>query len=139
MPMLTLAQPSSVAPQSSLSHMLEEVAKRWSTPGGGCYLSDDGLDYARLPADLRRLEENGEPVLIMGTAFAFVHFLDECAENGQRFALASGSRLMDTGGYKGRSRAVPKDELDQLYEDILSISQDHIVNEYGMREMGSQF
>ena len=139
MPMLTLAQPSSVAPQSSLSHMLEEVAKRWSAPGGGCYLSGGGLDFEGLASDLRRLEKKGEAVLIMGTAFAFVHFLDECAENGQRFALASGSRLMDTGGYKGRSRAVPKDELYQLYEDILSISQDHIVNEYGMTEMGSQF
>ena len=75
----------------------------------------------------------------MGTAFAFVHLLDYCQDLGLRFDLAPGSRLMDTGGYKGRSRAVPKDELHRLYERVLGVPADHVVNEYGMTEMGSQF
>ena len=46
---------------------------------------------------------------------------------------------MDTGGYKGRSREVAKEELYGLYEAILGIPGDHVVNEYGMTELATQF
>jgi hypothetical protein len=46
---------------------------------------------------------------------------------------------MDTGGYKGRSREVPKTELYAAYHRHFGIPLTHIVNEYGMTELGSQF
>jgi hypothetical protein len=46
---------------------------------------------------------------------------------------------MDTGGYKGRSRDVPKGELYRLYGERWNIPLTHVVNEYGMTELGSQF
>jgi hypothetical protein len=75
----------------------------------------------------------------LGTAFGFVHFVDYLSSESRTFQLPPGSRLMDTGGYKGRSREVPKQELYATYGDRLGIPLSHVVNEYGMTEMGSQF
>ncbi len=103
------------------------------------FLGPRGIDLDGATARLAELEAAGEPVLLMGTAFAFVHMLDFLVERGRRLRLPPGSRLMDTGGYKGRSREVPKDELYRLYTGVLDIPDSHIVNEYGMTEMSSQF
>ncbi|HEX8958897.1 MAG TPA: hypothetical protein VF770_03650, partial [Solirubrobacterales bacterium] len=78
-------------------------------------------------------------VMLLGTAFAFVHFLDYCKERGLRYALPKRSRLMDTGGFKGRSRELPRDELYALYREIFGVTAQYLVNEYGMTELGSQF
>ena len=45
---------------------------------------------------------------------------------------------METGGYKGRSRHLPKAELHALITRHLSISASRIVSEYGMSELSSQ-
>ena len=45
---------------------------------------------------------------------------------------------METGGYKGRSRSLPKRELHALISQALGIPRDHIVCEYGMSELSSQ-
>ena len=139
MPMLILAPPPRQVPHSSLAHMLQVVRGRWGEPDSGYYLDESGLQRDRLIAALRDAERGGAPVCLLGTAFAFVHLLDHCAEASLQFQLPPGSRIMDTGGYKGRSREVPKDELYRLYGSLLGVPGDHVVNEYGMTEMGSQF
>ena len=45
---------------------------------------------------------------------------------------------METGGYKGRSRSLPKAELHALITRRLGISGEHIICEYGMSELSSQ-
>jgi acyl-CoA synthetase (AMP-forming)/AMP-acid ligase II len=45
---------------------------------------------------------------------------------------------METGGYKGRSRVIPKADLHQLMTQFLGVSPDAIVCEYGMSELSSQ-
>jgi hypothetical protein len=45
---------------------------------------------------------------------------------------------METGGYKGRSRNLPKSELHALITRCLGIPPSHIVCEYGMSELSSQ-
>ena len=79
-----------------------------------------------------------EPLLVLGTAFSLVHLLDFLAERGLRFALPPGSSAMETGGYKGRSRTMPKAALHTLVSQRLGIPADHIVCEYGMCELSSQ-
>jgi hypothetical protein len=78
------------------------------------------------------------PVALLGTAFSFVHLLDHFAANNIRYRLAEGSRVLETGGYKGRSRTLPKAELNQLITKHLGIPASHIVCEYGMSELSSQ-
>ncbi len=55
-----------------------------------------------------------------------------------RYRLAAGSRVMETGGYKGRSRVLSKTDLHAGIGRHLGIAPDHIVCEYGMSELGSQ-
>jgi hypothetical protein len=60
-------------------------------------------------------------------------------DRGMRHRLRDGSRLMDTGGFKGRSREVGRDELRATYLDLLGLPPTHCINEYGMTELCSQF
>jgi hypothetical protein len=75
---------------------------------------------------------------LLGTAFSFVHLLDHLVEKKLRFRLSPGSLAMETGGYKGRSRALPKTELHALITELLGIPAANIVCEYGMSELSSQ-
>jgi hypothetical protein len=127
-------------PDSSLSHMMGEVARDLAAPEGGWFVDTrGGIDHEGLSAALRKAEEEATPVLVAGTAFAFVHWLDALRERGMAFRLPAGSRLMDTGGFKGRSREVTRGELYEAIGERLGISPEWCVNEYGMTEMSSQF
>jgi hypothetical protein len=64
--------------------------------------------------------------------------LDYLEKENINFKLSAGSRVMETGGYKGRSRSLPKDELHQLICERFGISGDTILCEYGMSELSSQ-
>lgn len=46
---------------------------------------------------------------------------------------------METGGFKGRSRSVPRGELYDGLSERLGVPPGAIVNEYGMTELLSQF
>ncbi len=61
------------------------------------------------------------PKLILGTAFSFVHLLDYLAEKNLQFQLPKNSRVMETGGYKNRSRSMPKAELHSLITKFLGV------------------
>lgn len=138
--MLSLVPSPSEMPDSSLAHMIDVVMERLGTADSACYATvANGIDDGALADRLREAELDGTPVCILGTSFAFVHWLDRLAGHGERFSLPAGSRLMDTGGYKGRSREVAEDELRRLYHEYLGIRPTHCVNEYGMTEMCSQF
>ena len=47
--------------------------------------------------------------------------------------------VIETGGFKGRSRDVPPDELYGLFGTRLGVPLSHCHSEYGMCEMASQF
>jgi hypothetical protein len=63
---------------------------------------------------------------------------DLLASEGLYFALPPGSRVMETGGYKGRTRTLPKPELHQEISRRLGVPADCVVTEYGMSELSSQ-
>ena len=75
-------------------------------------------------------------MILFGTAFAWVHFFDAMP---QQFALPPGSRVIETGGFKGRSREVSKEELYALFTTRLGLPSTHCLSEYGMSELASQF
>ncbi len=45
---------------------------------------------------------------------------------------------METGGYKNRSRSMPKTELHSLITKFLGVPAENIICEYGMSELSSQ-
>jgi hypothetical protein len=125
---------------SSLSHMAAEVIRDFGAEMSGYFISADfGIAQDEWAAALRRAEDEGAPVCVLGTAFALVHALDDMRARGERFRLPPGSRLMDTGGFKGRAREVTRGELYRATHDHLGIGPEWCVNEYGMTEMSSQF
>lgn len=138
LPMLSLIPPPCQVPDSSLSHMIGVVEAELA-PGTRYFVDRDGrLDEHRLRSALGDAEGARDPVLVVGTAFAFVHLLDALAKESTRFRLPDGSRVMETGGFKGRSRTVPREELYAAIDSRLGIPSDRIVNEYGMTELLSQ-
>ncbi len=139
MRMAILFPPPDELPNSSLGHMLATILKKWGKEPSDWFLRQGRLQTEELTAWLRQAEADKEPVLLMGTSFSFVHLLDWCLAQGVTFRLPEGSRLMDTGGFKGRSREVDRRDLLQLYERVLGIPEAQCVNEYGMAELSSQF
>ncbi|MGA9780486.1 MAG: hypothetical protein WBS33_19695 [Verrucomicrobiia bacterium] len=141
---LILAPPPVQAPHSSLVHMFETVCGRACKSADHSFfgtVAADGswvLDYEAVLTALNSSLAARHPLLILGTAFSFVHLLDFLGERDLRFRLPHGSRVMETGVYKNRSRAMPKEELHRLITERLGIPNENIVCEYGMSELGSQ-
>ncbi|MEX2526984.1 MAG: long-chain fatty acid--CoA ligase [Gemmatimonadota bacterium] len=138
--MVSLVPPTALTPHSSLGFMVEVVMKTWGAPGSGHFAHPDtGVQVPALHAALEEFAEGGKPVLFMGTAFAFVHWMDAMDAKGWRIRLPTGSRIMETGGFKGRSREVSREDLYSALEERLGIPTVRMVNEYGMTELLSQF
>lgn len=126
--------------RSSLVHMIEAAGHRFGIDGGVDYFYSHGrLEVDELTVAIRRATQSGERVMLLVTAFALVQWIDEARARGIRVELPAGSRVMETGGYKGRTRALARDELYRRASEALGIPTRAIVNEYGMTEMSSQF
>lgn len=143
---LSLTPAPQAAPHSSLAHMLDVVV-RGTVPGGNTEaqffgsLDSEGawtVDTDRLLETLETASEAGVRLLLAGTAFNFVHLIDHLDATGCRFSLPTGSRIMETGGYKGRSRVLTRQELHAALSGRLGIPPEWIVGEYGMSELSSQ-
>ena len=131
------------APHSSLVHMFETVRRQLGA-AESAFLGTLGadltwrLDLRAALTMLRRAGDEKRPVVLLGTAFSFVHLLDHLAAQDLRFELPPGSRAMETGGYKGRARSLAKQELHSLITQRLGVPPTHIISEYGMSELSSQ-
>ncbi len=141
--LLALAPTHQLAPHSSLAHMFDTVGRNSGpqrTQFAGRLDATGGweLEFDAAVAFLEESIQRQQPVLILGTAFMFVHLLDGLAAIGKRLFLPAGSRVMETGGYKGRSRTLAKQELHRLLSHYLGLGASHIVCEYGMAELSSQ-
>ena len=134
MRMLSLIAPADHAPDSSLSYMITVVMQQLGGPGSGFHANGDGIDFGALNA---AVEQSAEPVCLLGTSLAYAHWMESLGD--KRFALPHGSRLMDTGGFKGESRTYTSDELRTRYESVLGIPRELCINEYGMTELCSQY
>lgn len=138
-----LTPPPEQSPHSSLVHMFETVRCRCGA-SGPVFLgvaNADGewdLNLCEILGLLRAGTAAGQPLVLLGTAFSFVHLLDHLQEQNLRFVLPPGSRVMETGGYKGRARSLPGSALRALITRRLGIPGSHILCEYGMSELSSQ-
>lgn len=130
LPVFALMAPPHDAPHSSLSFMLGELIE----DHGGRFFHGPAAGWQAELTDA--LSALSAPIVVFGTAFAFVHFFDAV---GETFALPAGSRVVETGGFKGRSREVGRDELYALFSERLGVPATHCLSEYGMSEMASQF
>ncbi len=143
LPLLCLTPSPVLAPHSSLAHMFETVRREFGArdslfagrvDAGGAWV----LDTNTAVFAIRKSMCANRPLMLLGTAFNFVHLLDHFAANNMRYHLARGSRVLETGGYKGQSREIAKPDLHALITKHLGIPAESIVTEYGMSELSSQ-
>lgn len=134
--LLMLAPRPDQSPDSSLSYMLGRF-EEWFGAGRTTWaFTGDAIDSATATAALRQAESDGVRVVILGTSFAFIHYLDELGVDA--FSLADGSRIMQTGGFKGRSREVSPAEMRKTLGRRFGVPPHAIIAEYGMTELSSQ-
>lgn len=146
---VALAPWTGLATSSSLGYMMQRFIERFDGRSLTLERSADGfvLDAPERwlvsasgvnLAGLRRVRElaarTGCRVTLLATSFALVELLDSAGS--ETFGLPTGSVVMPTGGFKGRSRtvepAVMQRELLRVFGDV------DIIGEYGMTELTSQ-
>jgi hypothetical protein len=143
LPLVALTPPPQAAPNSSLVHMFATVQRTFGARDSlfcGCVGMNGtwALDMDAALFAIRKSMCANRPLILLGTAFNFVHLLDRFASGNMRYQLARGSRVMETGGYKGQSREVPRSELHASITKHLGIPGEYIITEYGMSELSSQ-
>jgi hypothetical protein len=139
MRVLSLIPPGAELPESSLSYMADGILARFGATGSGVFLDRQGLHAGELLAALEAARDEGEPVMLLGTALGFAELLEALEARGARPVLPAGSRVMDTGGFKGKTREISREDLLDRYRERLGVPPSHVVGEYGMSEMSSQF
>ena len=126
-------------PNSSLAHYLALALQHFGTSESRYYLDSAGLQIDALCETLAQVQRSGEPFALLGASYSFVHLMDALSQRGLRFALPAGSRLLDTGGFKGQSREM---DMDAFYEDLsttFGVPRSACINMYGMTELSTQF
>lgn len=139
MPMGILFPAPAMMPNSSLAHYLDLAVTEFGAPGSGHLIGADGIDFARLLQDLEQAETTGEPYALLGASFSLVHALDELQRQGRTFRLPAGSRILDTGGFKGQSRELELDEFYGALSQTFGVPRSACINMYGMTELSTQF
>ena len=125
---VSLIPPVDEWPDSSLAQMIAWFSEIWPTS----YANSESTEHVL--ATLEEASEQNKPVVLFGTAFHFVNVMDQ----GLSFTLPKGSIIVETGGTKGRSRSVTREDLYQLLSERFGIEESRIVSEYGMCELASQ-
>ncbi|MET1113948.1 MAG: long-chain fatty acid--CoA ligase [Comamonas sp.] len=139
MPMGLLFPDEQAMPHSSLAHYLALARSEFGTPDSRYFLSPEGLDMPGLCAALEESERSGQPYALLGASFSLVHVMDALRAQGRSFRLPAGSRILDTGGYKGQSRELPLEDFYADLSQLLGVPRSHCINMYGMTELSTQF
>lgn len=144
---IALAPPFEPERRSSLGFMMHEFMRELDGRGldgadldAGAperwLLASGRVDVDGLRRGARTAAERGEPLLLLATSFALVWLLDELA--GAPLILPAGSRVMLTGGFKGRARSVNERDLAAALCETFGFGPERLIGEYGMTELSSQ-
>lgn len=146
---LSLVPDAGLRPHASLGHMVDVVRDAFGDGQGGSFLgvppegANDpqgepaGLRLQALETALQRAIDDDAPVLLLTTTIALELWQQARSERAP-MRLPAGSRVMDTGGPKGRRvQASRAEQRHRLCRD-LGLRPEHVVAELGMTELASQ-
>jgi hypothetical protein len=137
--LLIIAPSPEIVPTMVMAYGMNRLIEYFGSSQSRFLIGKEGFDIRVLVDELRRSEAEGIPITICGGSFGFVNVFDTCREKGLRFKLPPGSRTLDAGGFKGKSREVKREEFVSDCEDFLGVAKDYCVNLLGMTEISSQF
>jgi hypothetical protein len=126
-------------PHSSLGYMFSVIKETLGDKNSAAFFSPKGVDVAAFQLALQKSVEENLPVFILGTALALLECMEKFQHQKLAFTLPAGSRILDTGGYKGRRREIPREEFNSRLCETFGLPQENLLNEYGMTELSSQF
>lgn len=135
---LVLTPPPEQVPHMIMVHGMAQLIKAYGLDGSRFVVGPKGLDFAALWTELDGCQKAGVPVSLLGSSFGFVHFFDWMEGEGRRLELPAGSRLMDAGGYKGRSREIGRDAFVSWAAQMCGVVRERVINLLGMTELASQ-
>lgn len=133
-----LAPSPESAPHMIMAYGMSRILSQFGGEGSRFCVGADGLKIISLLFELERCCAQNIPTALVGSSFGFVHLFDEMKRQNLKLKLPERSRLMDAGGYKGRSREIERGEFVHCVADSLGLSFERIVNLLGMTEMASQ-
>jgi hypothetical protein len=139
LPMGVLFPDEVAMPNSSLAHYLALAKSEFGSADSRYFMTSEGIDLPGLWQTLEDAEGRGEAYALLGASYSFVHVLDALRAQGRAFRLPAGSRILDTGGYKGQSRELPLDAFYSDLSEMLGVPRTHCINMYGMTELSTQF
>ena len=135
----SLVPPAAERRDSSLSYMAARVHAMFGAGAPFQAARGGRARFAELAGFLAQKTRRKKPVLLFSTTLALGAFLKYLEEKRIRIRLMPGSRVLETGGAKGRKDAVSREEVVRLAAVHLGIPAAFVVNEYGMTELSSQF
>jgi hypothetical protein len=130
-------------PTSSLGYMMAmfmadfEGPSELESPDSERWLIDDsGVNVAALARAGQRAVQAGQALLLLATSFALVALLD--ALDGANVSVPAATVIMQTGGFKGKTREIAPAELRARIARTFAVPEAQVVGEYGMTELTSQ-
>ena len=126
-------------PNSSLAHYLAIAVQHFGAANSAYILRGDGINFAAVFGAFERAVKTGEPYALLGPSFSFVPLMDEMDRLGISVALPHGSRILDTGGFKGLAREVGLDDFYDQLSAKFGVPRSRCINMYGMTELSTQF
>jgi len=130
-------------PTSSLGYMMamfmvdfEQAAPDSARAPERWLIDERGVNLGELERAGARALSAGEDLLVLATSFALVALLD--ALEGRTVRVPERTVVMQTGGFKGKSREIAPDELRRSVARAFCISEARVISEYGMTELTSQ-
>lgn len=127
------------APHTIMAYGMAQIARELGHPEvGAAVIRQGAIDFERLARALDAAVALKHPVVLIGGSFGIVNVCDALEKSGKRWQLPEGSRLVDAGGFKGRSRVVRTDDMRLLVERTFGIPRGAATNIFGMTELASQ-
>jgi Acyl-protein synthetase, LuxE len=130
-------------PSSSLGYMMALFMSDFEQTNGldvrapeRWLIDDRGVNVTELERAAHSARDAGAELVVLATSFALVALLD--ALGGRTLAAPERTVVMQTGGFKGKSREIAADELRRSVASAFGIAESRVVGEYGMTELTSQ-
>lgn len=134
--LISIAFDAKTHPDSSLSHMLRVFGETLGKDARSqtFYFESRGLRTDALTQRLQEATAEQEPVILFGTAFGLADAMDALPPQ----SLPTGSKIIQTGGFKGRRQHIEAEALYQQLSDHFDVPVGDVLAEYGMTELSSQ-
>ncbi|MDA3970888.1 MAG: hypothetical protein PF442_06035 [Desulfobulbaceae bacterium] len=127
------------APDMIMAYGMKCIAAQWGLEPPffavhkGGFLGREAVSY------IQQAITDQVPLTIIGGSFGFVNFIDGMQNKLPHLPLPRGSRLLDAGGFKGRSRELNRDDFTELTSHYFNVPKASCFNLYGLTELASQF